>query len=222
MPAPISTPAGDPGADAASGLGRRTVLKGLASGAAGIAAFPLLAACSSGSKAKSATTTSGNAAATTAGSSATGATKSGGSTTFGSNASDAVPKAAYAAVVKAFQKTSGDTIKTNTVEHNAFQNKINNYLQGSPDHVFTWFAGYRMKYYAAKGLVAPMDDVWEKIGASNFGAGSPPHRPATTARSTSFPTTTTRGRFSTARACGRPRVTRCPRRSTRSRPCVPR
>ena len=104
------------------------------------------------------------------------------------------------------------------MEHNAFQNKINNYLQGSPDHVFTWFAGYRMKYYAAKGLVAPMDDVWEKIGASNFGAGITAASTGDDGKKSSFPTTTTRGRSSTARACGRPRVTRCPRRSTRSRP----
>ena len=150
---------------AGGGVARRSMLKGLAAGVGGVAAFPLLAACSSGSKSSSATTTAagGSSAATTA--------KSGGSTSFGSNASDAVPKAAYAAVITAFQASSGDTIKINTVEHNAFQNKINNYLQGSPDHVFTWFAGYRMKYYAAKGLVAPLDDVWEKIGANNFGAG---------------------------------------------------
>ena len=148
------------------------MLKGLAAGVGGVAAFPLLAACSSGSKSSDATTTAGGSSATTgADSSAATSAKSGGSTSFGSNASDAVPKAAYAAVIKAFQASSGDSIKINTVEHNAFQNKINNYLQGSPDHVFTWFAGYRMKYYAAKGLVAPLDDVWEKIGANNFGAG---------------------------------------------------
>ena len=56
MPAPNSTPAGDPAG--LVGTGRRTVLKGLASGAAGIAAFPLLAACSSSSKSNSSTTTS--------------------------------------------------------------------------------------------------------------------------------------------------------------------
>ena len=47
------------------------------------------------------------------------------------------------------------------VPHNDFQNKINSYLQGSPDDTFTWFAGYRMQYYAGKGLLAPIDDVWE-------------------------------------------------------------
>ena len=52
------------------------------------------------------------------------------------------------------------------VPHNDFQNKIATYLQGSPDDAFTWFAGYRMQYYAKQGLLAPIDDVWEKIGAN--------------------------------------------------------
>jgi multiple sugar transport system substrate-binding protein len=82
-----------------------------------------------------------------------------------------VPKKAIAALVKAFEKKSGDTVSINTKSHNDFQEAINTYLQGSPDQAFTWFAGYRMRYYAAKGLVAPLDDVWEKLGTSNFGAG---------------------------------------------------
>ncbi len=90
--------------------------------------------------------------------------------TFGSGSSDDVPKRAYAAVVDAFAKQSGIDVKTNTVAHNDFQNNINTYLQGSPDDTFTWFAGYRMRYYADKGLVAPIDDVWSKIGG-NFSAG---------------------------------------------------
>ncbi|MCL1840977.1 MAG: ABC transporter substrate-binding protein [Propionibacteriaceae bacterium] len=87
--------------------------------------------------------------------------------TVGSNYSDPTPKAAFAAVVAAFQQQSGDTITVNTVSHNDFQNNINNYLQGSPDAVFTWFSGYRMKAYAKNGLTLPLDDVWAKIG-SNF------------------------------------------------------
>ena len=55
---------------------------------------------------------------------------------------------------------------TNVVPHNDFQNKISTYLQGSPDDTFTWFSGYRMQYYAAQGQLAPIDDVWEKIGGN--------------------------------------------------------
>ena len=30
--------------------------------------------------------------------------------------------------------------------------------------MFTWFAGYRMRFFAKKGLVGDVSDVWEKIG----------------------------------------------------------
>ncbi len=124
---------------------RRIVL----TGAMSAAAIGLLAACSPG-----------------------GATSSAGSkvVSFGSYASDDVPKRAYAAVVAAFEKTAGAKVSTNTVSHNDFQNNINTYLQGSPDDSFTWFAGYRMRYYADKGLVAPIDDVWDTIGG-DFSTG---------------------------------------------------
>lgn len=75
--------------------------------------------------------------------------------TFGSNGADATPKSAYAAVTKAFAKESGLTVKTNTVDHDSFQKGISSYLQGTPDDVFTWFAYYRMQYFAKKGLATP-------------------------------------------------------------------
>lgn len=86
--------------------------------------------------------------------------------TFGSNGSDAVPKKAYADTVAAFDAKHGYTTKVNTVDHNSFQENITRYLQGSPDDACTWFAGYRMRYFAAQGLVAPIDDVWDSIGAN--------------------------------------------------------
>ena len=46
-----------------------------------------------------------------------------------------------------------------------FQNGINAYLQGTPDDVFTWFAGYRMQFFAAQGLATDISDVWQEIGA---------------------------------------------------------
>ncbi len=130
-------------------IGRRSVLRGIGLGAIGAMSASALAAC--------ATPAGGGAAA-------------GGAVTLGSNASDAVPKAGVAAMVAAFEKESGSTVAVNTVPHNDFQEKINNYLQGSPDEVFTWFAGYRMRYYAKQDLVADIDDVWEKIGG-NFSEG---------------------------------------------------
>ncbi|MFF7674789.1 ABC transporter substrate-binding protein [Actinacidiphila glaucinigra] len=119
---------------------RRTVVGGLFGLGAAALAAPLLTACGGGAAADPKTVT------------------------FGSNGADATPKSAYAAVTKAFAKESGLTVKTNTVDHDSFQKGISSYLQGTPDDVFTWFAGYRMQYFAKKGLATPLDDVWEKIG----------------------------------------------------------
>ncbi len=86
-----------------------------------------------------------------------------GTVTVGSNYSDAQPKKAMAAVFAKFTKKSGIKVKVNTVSHNTFQEQINSYLQGKPDDVFTWFAGYRMQFFAQKGLASPIDDVWHKL-----------------------------------------------------------
>jgi multiple sugar transport system substrate-binding protein len=89
--------------------------------------------------------------------------EAGGTVSFGSNASDPVPKAAYATVFKAFAKKTGTKVSVNTVDHNTFQEQINTYLQGQPQDVFTWFAGYRMQFFAQKGLLSPIDDVWQSL-----------------------------------------------------------
>jgi multiple sugar transport system substrate-binding protein len=86
-----------------------------------------------------------------------------GTVTFGSNYSDPLVKKAMQNAVTAFQKSSGVKIKVNTVDHNTFQEQINSYLQGRPDDVFTWFAGYRMQFFAQKGLASPIDDVWRTL-----------------------------------------------------------
>ncbi|MFZ5850385.1 MAG: ABC transporter substrate-binding protein [Actinomycetota bacterium] len=126
-------------------LGRRTVLRGMLAGAGALAAGNVLAAC---------------------GSSSGGGGTAGKTVTFGSNYSDAVPKQALAAVFDAFQKSSGITVKVNTVDHNTFQEQINSYLQGKPDDVFTWFAGYRMQFFAQRGLASDISDVWSKVGGN--------------------------------------------------------
>lgn len=105
---------------------RRSILKTVGVGAAGIASIPMLSACT--------------------GSSGPSASASGSSgLTFGSGSSDDVPKRAYQAVADAFTAKDNKQVTINTVPHNDFQNKINSYLQGSPDDTFTWFAGYRMQ-----------------------------------------------------------------------------
>jgi multiple sugar transport system substrate-binding protein len=137
---------------------RRSVLKGMA-GVAGLAAVPgALAACSSSGK--KAASSGGNSGAKSAGA-------AGGTITFGSNYSDPAPKAAFAALTTEATAKTGVKVNINTVDHNTFQNNISSYLQGTPNDLATWFAGYRLQFFAAQGLLDPIDDVWDKIG-SNF------------------------------------------------------
>lgn len=141
----VSSSGANPSAAAMSGtslVGRRTLLKGLLT-AGGAAALPGMAACGSG----------GGSSANT--------------TSLGSNFSDAVPKKALADVIKAFEKKSGIKVSVNTVDHETYQEQINSYLQGSPADVFAWFAGYRMQFFAEKGLATPIPDVWSKIGGEH-------------------------------------------------------
>ncbi|NEA68463.1 ABC transporter substrate-binding protein [Streptomyces sp. SID12488] len=126
------------------GPSRRTLLRGIGGAAALGAAVPLLSACGDSDSGTDAKTV-----------------------TLGSNSSDAVPKKAFAEIYAAFTKKTGVKVDVNTKDHNTFQEQINSYLQGTPDDVFTWFAGYRMQFFAGKGLASPIDDVWQKIG-SNF------------------------------------------------------
>lgn len=123
-----------------SGFSRRSLLGGaLALGALG------LSACASGG---GSTAAPGGAAT--------------GEVTFGNNQADPVPKAAIEAAAKAFQDANaGLTVKMNTVAHTTFQENINNYLQGSPDDAFGWFAGYRGRFFAAKNLVGDLTDVYQ-------------------------------------------------------------
>jgi len=93
-------------------------------------------------------------------------TSGGNAVTVGSNYSDAVPKKAMQDVFDAFTNKTGIPLTVNTVEHNAYQEQINNYLQGKPDDVFAWFAGNRMQFFAAQGLSMPIDDLWAKVGSN--------------------------------------------------------
>ncbi|EKX61411.1 ABC transporter substrate-binding protein [Streptomyces ipomoeae] len=125
------------------GTSRRTLLRGLGGAAVLGAGIPLLSACGGSGTAADPKTV-----------------------TLGSNASDAVPKKAFAEIYAAFTKKTGIKVDVNTKDHNTFQEQINTYLQGTPDDVFNWFAGYRMQFFAAKGLATPIDDVWKTIGGN--------------------------------------------------------
>jgi len=68
-------------------------------------------------------------------------------------------------VLKGYESKASKTVKINTVDHNTFQENINRYLQGTPDDVFTWFAGYRMQFFASQSLAADISDVWSAVGS---------------------------------------------------------
>jgi multiple sugar transport system substrate-binding protein len=127
------------------------------------AAKPTTAPAASPTTAPAAQPTTAPAAAPTT---APATASSGNAVTFGSNYSDAVPKQAMQDTLDAFTKKTGIAVTVNTVQHEAFQEQINNYLQGKPDDVFTWFAGYRMQFFASQGLASQVDDVWAKIGSN--------------------------------------------------------
>lgn len=135
---------------------RRSFLRGMGVAGAGVAAPALLAACGGGDDAEPAET--GGA----------GAGGGGGEVTFGLNESTGagVPYDRNIAAVEAFEEASGLSVKVNAVDHNTFQEQINNYLQGNPDDVFTWFAGYRMRFFADQGLIGDISDIYpiEGIG----------------------------------------------------------
>src|ERR1700736_3513284 len=123
-------------------LSRRDMLK--LTGYTSMAAF--LAAC-------------GNSTPTT-----TTTTSTGGSLTIGSNQSDPGPKKGFEQIVAAFKSANGGTnVKLNTVDHGTFQDQISSYLQGTPDDVFTWFSGHRMRFFADQGLATSINDTWDKV-----------------------------------------------------------
>ena len=120
---------------------RRSLLRGAALGSLAVGGSSLLAACG------------GDSGGSGGGS---GAVKFGINEAAGSGpAYDRL-----AAIAKAFTKESGTDVNVNAVDHNTFQESINTYLQGSPDDVFTWFAGFRMEQFAESGLISDVSDLW--------------------------------------------------------------
>jgi multiple sugar transport system substrate-binding protein len=143
-------------------LTRRQVLGGIA-GVAGLAAAPnVLAACSPSGGAAS---PAGSPAASAPGSQpvSSAAASLSGEVTLGSNYSDAVPKGAMQEAADSFTAKTGVNVNINTVDHGTFQDQISSYLQGTPDDVWTWFSGFRMRFFAEQGLATDISDIWAKI-----------------------------------------------------------
>ena len=144
-------------------ISRRNLIKGAAAGGSLLVVPSLLAACGDDAADTTTTAAAGDTTTTAAGLPLAGTTIS-----VGSNASDELTKNAYAAMFSRFEEVSGAELAINTVDHNTFQEQINTYLQGKPQEVFTWFAGYRMRFFANEGLATPFSDVWAAELDSNF------------------------------------------------------
>ncbi len=134
-------------------MSRRTLLRGVFGAGAALGGASMLAACGSDSGSSSAGSAGGGAK----------------TISFGSNGSDEIPRKYFQAMMDAYKTKTGNTVKINTVDHNTFQENITTYIQGKPDDAFTWFAGYRMRFFASKGLASPLDDVWTNL--SGFSEG---------------------------------------------------
>src|SRR3954471_19195673 len=93
------------GADAP--ISRRGLLKGMGATAGAVALPAALAACGGDDDSSSSSSSGGGS----------GGSTNPGTVTIGSNASDAVPKAAYVKVFDGFNKKTGGTVKVNTVDH---------------------------------------------------------------------------------------------------------
>ncbi len=136
---------------AATDIRRRTLLRSmlLAGGAVGLGGS--LAACGDDSG------------------SGSGGGSGSGTVSLGSNESGTAFAEQREAMAADFASLSESetTVKINAVDHNTFQENINTYLQGNPDDVFSWFAGFRMRFFAETGLIGDVSDVWPLEGISD-------------------------------------------------------
>ncbi len=82
----------------------------------------------------------------------------------GSRATEEIPRKALKATMDLYEKMSGNTVGINATDPNTYQEQINSYLQGNPDDVFQWFAGYRGRFFYENGLATEISDVWEQVG----------------------------------------------------------
>jgi multiple sugar transport system substrate-binding protein len=129
---------------------RRSVLRGMALGGLALGSGSLLAAC---------------------GGDDSGGSSSGSGTTvkLGINEAEGSGPAydRLKAMAEAYTKETDTKVDLNAVDHNTFQESISTYLQGTPDDVFTWFAGFRMAQFADAGLITDLSDQWPIDGMSD-------------------------------------------------------
>jgi multiple sugar transport system substrate-binding protein len=139
---------------------RREVLKNGLIGAAGLTFLPaVMAACgnSTPTPPHTPTPTTGPATSTAP----TAATSLSGQVTVGSFDVDGVPSTALAGAIATFRALNpGVAVTVNAVDRDIFQMQIDDYLPAAPQDLVSWFPGYRMREFAGKALLTPLDAVW--------------------------------------------------------------
>ncbi len=160
----LSSPSPSPSTHGFS-LDRRRFVKG-AAGAAGAGLFlpTVLAACG-GDDDDDAEPASEPAAADEPAAEPAAAS---GDLSVGSRLSNDAPKAGLEAAIAAFPNDAIN-ISVNTTDSNTFQENITTYLQ-NPDDVIAWFAGFRMRFFAAQGLLGDISSIWPDLDAE-LGSG---------------------------------------------------
>ncbi len=131
---PTPTQLAGRGAGLRTALSRRAVIQGLA----GVGAISSLSAC--------------------------GSDPDPNRVSLGSRATEEIPGQALAATMALYEEKSGVAVDINATDPNTWQEQINSYLQGKPDDVFQWFAGYRGRFFYQNGLVGDISEVWDEVG----------------------------------------------------------
>lgn len=142
-------------------FGRRQFIAG---SAAALGAGGFLAACG-GDDDGGGTATTAPAPGTTSGDSGGEGTDGDvGLVTVGGSFTGDVPSRA----IEAALASTGLEHRLNNVDRNSWVDNFNTYLQ-QPDDVIGWYAGYRMRAFARRGVISEINDVWADL--DGFGDG---------------------------------------------------
>jgi len=84
-----------------------------------------------------------------------------GTLVINANTADPAPRAAWEAAVQRFEREHPDVrVQFNLYDHESYKKAIRNWLTGSPPDVVFWFAGARMRQFAAPGLLEDVTDLY--------------------------------------------------------------
>ena len=79
-----------------------------------------------------------------------------------SDTSDPAPKAAFQGIVDAFKQEYPDIdAQLNIYDHESYKTSIRNWLSTEAPDVAFWYSGERMKTFVARGLVEPINQIWD-------------------------------------------------------------